>query len=115
MISRVFRRRHARCFAAHQQRAAATVDRRAEGGGEKLEQKVASGSGPLSVAVRDTSRERLFELGPGALADGELLALLLGTGIAGQPARAIAERLLLLGPGLKELARREARELTAGH
>jgi DNA repair protein RadC len=63
--------------------------------------------------MRETSRERLFELGPGALAAGELLALLLGTGIAGHSARAIAERLLLLGPGLKELSRREARELTA--
>ncbi len=36
---------------------------------------------------------------------------MLGTGIAGRPARAIAESLLALGPGLLELSRREPREL----
>lgn len=59
------------------------------------------------------SRERLLDLGPAALADAELLAVLLGTGIRGQSARAIAESLLAVGPGLKELCQREARELAS--
>jgi len=59
------------------------------------------------------ARQRLLELGPSALADAELLALLLGTGVRGQPARTIAESLLAIGPGLKELSHREARELAS--
>lgn len=58
-------------------------------------------------------RERLLSLGPLALADAELLSILLGTGVAGQAARAIADSLLAVGPGLKELSQREARELAS--
>ncbi len=57
------------------------------------------------------ARERLLNHGALALADSELLAVMLGTGAPGRPAREIAEGLLALGPGLKELSRREAREL----
>ena len=51
----------------------------------------------------DLPRERLLALGPRALADGELLALLLGTGTAGLSARAAAQGLLERAP-LAELA-----------
>jgi len=76
----------------------------------------ATGAAPRSARMAQRvqgSRERLLELGPAALADAELLAVLLGTGIRGQPARAIAESLLAVGPGLKELSQREARELAS--
>jgi DNA repair protein RadC len=39
-------------------------------------------------------RERLLEVGPGALSDGELLALLFGTGTRGQSAAELARALL---------------------
>jgi len=76
----------------------------------------ATGAAPRSARMAQRvqgSRERLLELGPAALADAELLAVLLGTGTRGQPARAIAESLLAVGPGLKELSQREARELAS--
>ena len=58
-------------------------------------------------------RERLLEAGPQALSDGELLAILLGTGIRGQPVAELARGLLrewgsltaLLGSSPAELAR----------
>jgi DNA repair protein RadC len=58
-------------------------------------------------------RERLLEAGPQALSDGELLAILLGTGVRGQPVAELARRLLaewgsltaLLGSAPAELAR----------
>jgi DNA repair protein RadC len=58
-------------------------------------------------------RERLIEAGPQALSDSELLAILLGTGVRGQPVAELARRLLrewggltaLLGGSAAELAR----------
>ena len=58
-------------------------------------------------------RERLFEAGPQALSDSELLAILLGTGTRGQSAAELARALLaewgsltaLLGSAPAELAR----------
>ena len=58
-------------------------------------------------------RERLLKSGPGALSDGELLAVLLGTGVRGENAAELARRLLehwgglaaLLGASADELAR----------
>jgi DNA repair protein RadC len=89
------------------------VDREAkENGVDEVEPTLARSAGPSPAALRETPGERLFRLGTGALSDGELIELLLGSGTAGHPARAIAERLLSLGPGLKELSRRDARELT---
>jgi DNA repair protein RadC len=69
------------------------------------------------VALRDwppseRPRERLLAVGPQALSDGELLAILLGTGIRGASATDLARRLLeqlgglagVLGNGAAELA-----------
>jgi DNA repair protein RadC len=58
-------------------------------------------------------RERLLLAGPASLSDGELLALLLGTGIRGQNAAELARRVLdewggltnLFGAGVVQLAR----------
>jgi DNA repair protein RadC len=58
-------------------------------------------------------RERLLATGPASLSDGELLAVLLGTGVRGQNAAEVARRLLddwgglpkLLGGSAPELAR----------
>ena len=58
----------------------------------------------------DRPRERLVSHGPRALADEELLAILLGTGTAGCSARALAHAMLADG-GLPGLARASAREL----
>src|SRR5262245_12583220 len=55
--------------------------------------------------MAETSRERLLEQGALALSETELLAVVLGSGTSGLPARAIAESLLALGPGLLELSR----------
>src|SRR5262245_5233511 len=63
------------------------------------------------VRVIENGRERVLRHGAAALGDSELLALVLGTGTRGRPARAIAESLLALGPGLRELSRRETGEL----
>jgi DNA repair protein RadC len=56
-------------------------------------------------------RERLERLGPDALHDAELVALLLRTGTRGCSALALAERLLRRHGGLHGLARCGAREL----
>lgn len=70
-------------------------------------------TGPWPLSERP--RERLLRAGPRALADGELLAVLLGTGTRGQPVAELARRLLerwgglagLLGADAAELARAE--------
>lgn len=56
-------------------------------------------------------RERLIAMGPGGLADVELVAVLLGTGMAGESALRMAARLLDEAGGLWELRQRSAREL----
>lgn len=58
----------------------------------------------------DGPRERLASQGPRALADEELLAILLGTGTAGCSARVLAHAMLAEG-GLPGLARASVREL----
>ncbi len=61
----------------------------------------------------DRPRERLWALGPAALTSTELLAILLGTGGAGQPAPDLAAALLdRAGGSLRALAARPAAELT---
>jgi DNA repair protein RadC len=60
---------------------------------------------------RDRPRERLFQLGPEALTDTELLALLLRTGGGGESALETAARVLAEHAGLAGLARCEAHEL----
>ena len=59
-----------------------------------------------ATAHPDRPRERLHRLGPRALAERELLALLLGAGRPGRSALAVADDLLALGPlGVRSLAR----------
>ncbi len=54
---------------------------------------------------RDRPRERLRELGPGALSDSEVLALLLGTGSRKENAVEVARRILVQGGGVEAIAR----------
>lgn len=56
-------------------------------------------------------RERLASLGPGALSDAELLAILLRSGSGGLPAGLIAGRLLGQFGGLRGLLRADFQEL----
>jgi DNA repair protein RadC len=67
-------------------------------------------------SVTDGPRERLDTLGPGALSDAELLALLLRTGGPGRAAQSLASDLLARHDGVAGLARTGPAELrqTAG-
>lgn len=56
-------------------------------------------------------RERLFDRGPASLSDGELLAVLLGTGCAGRSALQISQELLERFGSLPVLLQRGAAEL----
>ena len=61
---------------------------------------------------QDRPRERLWAVGPGALTGHELLAIVLGTGILGQDALAIAAEVLARADGsLRRLATRPCAEL----
>ncbi len=62
-------------------------------------------------SVTDGPRERLDALGPGALSDSELLALLLRTGGPGRSAQSLASDLLARHDGVAGLARTGAAEL----
>jgi len=53
----------------------------------------------------DRPRERLLNRGAESLSDRELLALLLGAGVAGQDAVELAGRLIARHGGLYELSR----------
>lgn len=64
------------------------------------------------VPAEERPRERLARLGPGALSNRELVALLLGTGCRGRSALAVADG--LLAPGLSRLASASWRELARG-
>jgi len=69
---------------------------------------------PVGVAERspsDRPRERLAALGPEALSDAELLALLLGTGTAREGVLEVAARLMATVGGLGALARLAPSEL----
>ena len=57
-------------------------------------------------------REKLLARGPGSLSDAELLALFLGSGIAGSDAVASARALLAGQGGLRRLLDRDAKALT---
>ncbi len=63
------------------------------------------------MPVGDRPRERLWELGAEALADRELLALLLGSGRQGRDAVALAGELIAAHGGLRGLARADPQEL----
>ena len=68
---------------------------------------------PVSILPDiDRPRERLWSLGPAALTTAELLAIVLGTGGAGQDVLEVAARLLEVGEGsLRRLAQRPGAEL----
>lgn len=69
-------------------------------------------SGRAAWPPADLPRERLWALGAGALASAELIAILLGTGKAGEDAGAVARRLLDASNGsLRRLASRPPGEL----
>ena len=59
----------------------------------------------------DRPRERLYSNGPGALADAELLALQLGSGVRGRSAVDVARDVLATYGSLAEIASREVAEL----
>ena len=59
----------------------------------------------------DRPRERLYANGPGALADAELLALQLGSGMRGRSAVDVAREVLATYGSLAEVASREVAEL----
>ena len=72
--------------------------------------------GSVGVAERppgERPRERLRALGPGALSDAELLALVLGTGTSREGVLDVAARVLTSVGGLGPLARLAASELAA--
>ncbi|MFY9588111.1 MAG: UPF0758 domain-containing protein, partial [Actinomycetota bacterium] len=76
----------------------------------------ARGSGPVRVSERppaDRPRERLDSLGPAALSDAELLALLIRTGSGGSGVLDVAARLLATTGGLGAIARLTPAELAA--
>ena len=58
---------------------------------------------PKDLPADQRPREKLLQRGPGALADGELLALLLRTGLAGQGVFMLAQQLLERFGGLAGL------------
>jgi DNA repair protein RadC len=61
----------------------------------------------------DRPRERLSTLGVAHLSDGELLAIVLGTGIRGVGAHVLAEQLLTTYGSILDLARAHHTDLTA--
>jgi DNA repair protein RadC len=74
----------------------------------------AAGDGSVGAkGQREGPRERLLRLGPAALTDPELLAVLLGSGFRGNPVQALAESLLRAGGGLKALVQHDPQELCA--
>ncbi len=69
----------------------------------------------LSAAVNERPRERLLQHGAEALASHELVALILGSGIAGKSAAELGADLLDHAGGVLALSRAGARELATAH
>lgn len=63
------------------------------------------------IPEQDRPRERLLRLGPGALSDAELLAIFINTGVRGENAIQVAQRLLGEVGSLRELSRQEPESL----
>ena len=63
-----------------------------------------------SLTPDERPRERLARLGPKSLTDAELLALLIGSGIRGRHAIAVATDILLQSGGLRGLQRQTAQQ-----
>jgi DNA repair protein RadC len=64
------------------------------------------------IPEEDRPRERLLRLGAGALSDAELLAIFINTGVKGENALQVAQRLLREQGSLRNLSRIEAVELS---
>lgn len=64
------------------------------------------------IPEEDRPRERLLRLGAGALSDAELLAIFINTGIKGENALQVGQRLLKEQGSLRNLSRIEAVELS---
>jgi DNA repair protein RadC len=62
-------------------------------------------SGIAALPIADRPRERLLRLGPAALGDHELVAVLLGTGVRARDALTIATQVLAQTEGLAGLSR----------
>jgi DNA repair protein RadC len=69
----------------------------------------------LTTVASERPRERLLERGADALASSELLAVVLGSGIAGSSAAELGARLLEHAGSLAALSRAGARELATVH
>ena len=69
--------------------------------------------GTKALPPSERPRERCLKLGPEALSEVELLALLLGTGRAGEDVQDVARRALTAFGSLEGLARASAREIAA--
>lgn len=63
------------------------------------------------IPEQDRPRERLLRLGPGSLSDAELLAIFINTGVKGENAIQVAQRLLGDVGSLRELSRQEPESL----
>lgn len=88
---------------------------RRSGGNEVVAAPVRSG-GPLTTwPTEERPREKLARHGPGSLTDAELLAVLLGCGSGEHSALDLARGLLAGGGGFRDIARRNAAELTRLH
>ena len=64
----------------------------------------------IALPAGERPRERLQDLGPRALSDAELLALVLGRGGSGRSALDIGRRMVRDAGGLRQLGRRQAAE-----
>ncbi len=67
------------------------------------------------IPEQDRPRERLLRLGAAALSDAELLGIFINTGVPGENAVQIGQRLLRDFNGLLHLSRRETKELSKQH
>jgi DNA repair protein RadC len=67
------------------------------------------------IPEQDRPRERLLRLGPGALSDAELLAIFINTGVKGENAIQVAQRILSEFRSLRELSRQEPESLKRTH
>ena len=63
------------------------------------------------LQIEDRPRERMINVGPGALSNAELIAILLGSGIRGVNAVQLGQRLLTAVSGLEGLHRSSIHEL----
>lgn len=73
----------------------------------------ACAAGPDPGRGEPRPRERLLAVGAGALSTAELVTVLVGSGLPGRPAAALAEDLLAASGGLRRLAARTPREIAS--